>query len=1007
MATASIPGTATATVTLLFTDIEGSTRLLQTLGRRYADLLARHNHLLRSAIEANSGRLVDTAGDGLFAVFDSAHDAVSAAVAAQRALAAERWPDGVAPRVRMGVHTGEPIPVGDGWIGLDVHRAARISEAAAGGQILLSGATCALVGRNLPAGTRLRELGSHLLRDLHEPEHLFQLDIDGHRTDFPPIGSRTGGLFHFPAAPTPLIGREVERAAIARLLQRDDVRIVTLTGPGGTGKTRLALEVGRELAPAYEHGAWFVALAPLRDPELVGPTLARALELSENPSLPVLDHVALFLAQRHSLLVLDNFEHVTEAATFVAALLHRCPRLDMLVTSRGPLRIRSEHEYPVPPLATPDQVSGKDLEALAAYPAISLFVERARAARPGFELTVDNAVVIAEICTALEGLPLALELAAARLRLFSPQALLARLGRRLDLLQGGARDLPERHQALRRTIAWSYDLLEEPEQRLFRELAAFNGGCTLDAAEQLHRAVGGEEDVLALVASLIDRGLVRREEDERGETRLVMFETIREFGLEQLEQMNEAATVHAAHAALFLEFAERAAAALTGPDTRLWLGHLDAEHDNIRVAFDWAVAGGHTQVALRLGAAVWRFCVIHGHMNEGRNLLQRASAMPDARNHPAELARALYGLGTLTHEISDFLDARAPLEQALEIRRELGDRAGEAEALNALSWVAGMIGDLAIGEQFAQEAGRIHTELGDRRGHALALNNLGFIRLFRGEPRAAVREFEAGLRLRRDLRDARGIAFTQINLSLAHIALGDTEPVPALLDDSLATLTALRDTQLIAWNLNAQGSLAFALERPAPARTLLEECLRLWREVGNKFGAATSLSLLARVEALEERLDRLDALLAEAAGFWKQTGSRIGHWVACVAAAEARIVAGRIAHAARDGAEAVDGFRQLGDLVRLTDALIVAARIAAAAGEWTTSAGLLRAARLTRERTGAKSVPRQDRVERQVVDAIRQASGAEPDAGKDASLDSLLDGGLQLLVRLGRETAPA
>ncbi len=501
----SSEGLPTGTVTLLFSDIEGSTRLLQQMGARYADVLASCRHLLRAAFQEWKGYEVDTQGDGFFAAFARASDA-----------------------------SGEPSRTAEGYVGLDVHRAARIMGVGHGGQVLLSHTTHDLVEHSLPEGVSLRELGEHRLKDLQHPSRLFQLVIAGLPGDFPPLKTLDSHPNNLPVQLTRFIGRGQEVTAVQHLLHREGVRLVTLTGPGGTGKTRLGLQVAAELSGCFAEGVFFVNLAPISDPELVVPTIAQTLDIKETADQSLLDLVKAFLRERQVLLVLDNFEQVVSAAVQVAELLAACPKLKVVVTSRAVLHVRGEQEYAVPPLALPDPKRLPDLVALAQYEAVALFIQRAQAVKPEFQVTNANAPAVAEICTRLDGLPLAIELAAARSKVLPPQALLARLRQRLAVLTSEARDVPARQQTLRSTIEWSYQLLDAEEQRLFRQLCIFVGGCTLQAAEAVCVTPGDGDttrSVLDGVSSLIDKSLLRQSEQEGEEPRLVMLETIREYGL--------------------------------------------------------------------------------------------------------------------------------------------------------------------------------------------------------------------------------------------------------------------------------------------------------------------------------------------------------------------------------------------------------------------------------------------------------------------------------------------
>jgi predicted ATPase/class 3 adenylate cyclase len=585
----------TGTVTLFFTDIEGSTRLLQQLGEHYADVLATCRHLLREVFQQWNGHEVDAQGDAFFVAFARATDAVSAAVDMQRALAAYVWPDGVSVAVRIGLHTGEPSRTAEGYVGLDVHHAARVMSAGHGGQVLLYQTTCELVKHDLPEGVSLRDLGEHRLKDLQRPGHLYQLIIAGLPADFPPLKSLDTHHHNLPVQPTPLIGREQEVATVLVFLRREDVRLLTLTGPGGTGKTRLGLQVAAELSEAFPSGVYFVNLAPINDPAFVVPTLAHTLDVKEIAEQSLLDLLKGSLHWKHLLLLLDNFEQVVDAAVYVVELLATCPLLKVIVTSRAALHVRGEQEFAVPPLTVPDPKHLPDLVALSKYEAVALFIQRAQSVKSEFQVTNANAPAVAEICVRLDGLPLAIELAAARIKLLPPQALLARLGQRLAVLTSGARDVPERQQTLRNTIEWSYHLLDAAEQRLFRRLSVFIGGCTLEAIEAVCTTLDSNTAVVLVldgVGSLIDKSLLQQTEQEYGEPRFLMLETIREFGLECLMADGEEEVTRQAHASYYLRLSEQAEPELRGTQQALWLSRLEAEHVNFRSALGWALENG-------------------------------------------------------------------------------------------------------------------------------------------------------------------------------------------------------------------------------------------------------------------------------------------------------------------------------------------------------------------------------------------------------------------------------
>ncbi|CAA9576383.1 MAG: Transcriptional regulator, AfsR family, partial [uncultured Thermomicrobiales bacterium] len=633
----------TGTVVFLFTDVEGSTARWERDRPTMAAAVDRHLALLRQAVAAHGGVPFKTVGDAVQAAFPSAPRAVAAALDAQRALLAEDWSAVGGLPVRMALHAGEAAPDGRGdYLAPTLNRLARLLSTGHGGQVLLSQAVQQLARGALPEGAALRDLGEHRLRDLLEPERVFQLLHPELPEAFPPLRSLAGRPHNLPMQPTPFLGREREVAEVTGLLRRGEARLLTLAGPGGVGKTHLALAAAAELLDAFPDGAWFVDLAPLADPALVPTAVATALGLREAGGRPPADAAANHLRDKAALLVLDNWEHLLGAAPFVADLLAACPRLAVLATSRAPLRLRGEREHPVGPLALADPAA--DAAALAGSEAVALFVERARAVKPGFALDETNAVAVAGIVRRLDGLPLAIELAAARVRVLAPPALLARLDRALPLLTSGPRDAPARQRTLRDAIAWSHGLLSPDERDLFRRLAVFVGGFTLEATEAV-ADLGGELDALGGLEGLAEDSLLRPAEGPGGEPRFTMLATVREFAREQLEASGEAAVAHGRHAAFFTVLAESAAPELTGPDQGAWLARLEAEHDNLRAALVWA-EGHEPESCLRLAGALWRFWYARGHLAEGLRRLEAAVARADGR--PADAcARALLGAGVL------------------------------------------------------------------------------------------------------------------------------------------------------------------------------------------------------------------------------------------------------------------------------------------------------------------------------------------------------------------------
>jgi predicted ATPase/class 3 adenylate cyclase len=716
------------TVTFLFTDIEGSTALLQRVGESvYAEVLAEHHQLIRSALAAHTGREVDTQGDAFFAVFSSPRDCAGAVLQMQKAVQGHSWPAGASIRVRMGVHTGDATRTSAGLVGLDVHRAARIAAVAHGGQVVVSQAAATLLRDALPPGAALTDLGEHRLKDLGRAERIFQLHAAGLPAQFPPLRSlgNPALLNNLPSQPTRFIGRAAELAEIRTLL--DSSRLVTLAGAGGCGKTRLGLQIAAELLDGSGDGVWLVELAPVSDGDAVAGSIAAALRIPVQPDRSALDVLVDALAFQHILIVLDNCEHLLGAcAKTVDALLRRCPRVHVIATSREPLTIAGETVYRVPSLSLPDHPvdnADSDLAAAAGSDAVALLVDRAAA--QGVSLTLDgrDRPLEASVCRRLDGLPLAIELAASRLRSMSLQDLDDRLHDRFRLLTGGSRAGPARHQTLRATVDWSYSLLTPAEQAVLRRLPAFAGGFDLDAAE----AVCGFGDIEAsevaqILGSLADKSLVVTEHHEM-RARYRLLETIRDYAAEQVSSSEgEAAATAAAHCSHFLSLAEMAMSHRFGHERESWLARLDANEANLAIAVRYAAGNaGSTEVALRFAVALRHYWWSRSRLQDAAaEFLMPVLARPDAR---ADLGLFTAALITGSAIANDATEARRLAQQAVQVARSLGDDRLLCTCLGRLASAYTDAGDADAGRPCGLEAVERARQLGDNAVLAFSLSS--------------------------------------------------------------------------------------------------------------------------------------------------------------------------------------------------------------------------------------------------------------------------------------------
>ncbi len=813
-------------LTFLFTDIEASAQLWEQEPEAMERALARHDEIIVGAVESCGGRIFKTGGDSFCCIFASPEGGTAAAVAAQQALCGQVWEGGLELRVRMALHTGPAQQRGDDYFGPALNRVARLLACAHGGQTLLSQRTHELARRRAPRGVAFRDLGQHRLRDLPRPERIFQLLHPDLPQDFPPLRSLHGFAHNLPVQLTSFIGREREIAAVKGLLR--NTRLLSLTGVGGAGKTRLALQVAEDVLEDYREGVWFSELESLADPELVPHSVASALGVREEPGRGIVETLLDRLRPRHCLVILDNCEHVLRSCAELAdELLRGCPDLKILATSREGLGIAGETTHHVLSLTIPEAGDELTPGEMSGYEAVRLFVDRAQAHEPGFEVAESNAAAIAQICRRLDGIPLAIELAAARVRAMPPQQIADRLDDCFRLLTGGSRTALPRQQTLEALIDWSYDLLDERERTMLRRLSVFVGGWALEAAEAV--CSGGaidEPDVLDLLTSLVSKSVALYQTTDHG-ARYRLLEMIRQYARERLVDSGEATAVRDRHRGFFLQWAEESTDRLSGPEQAEWLERLDAEHDNLRAALEWCQRDqGGVRAELRLARALSRFWCTRGHLSEGRQRMAAALARASGEG-PSVRAGGLVSAAWLAKHHGDYSAAQALFEEALTVRRDSDHTRGTAGCLDGLGQVAFAQGDYSAARTLFEESLALCRELGDKGAIAAGLQSLGLVACLQGDSAGAEASLGESLSIWRDLGNERRVAQCLSDLGLVAFRRGHSPEAQTLQQESLAIRRDLGHTEGMAENLERLAQIRATRADAAGAA-------RLW-------GAAASL----------------------------------------------------------------------------------------------------------------------------------------------------------------------
>jgi predicted ATPase/class 3 adenylate cyclase len=852
-----MPDRPSGTVTFLFTDIEGSTKLWQQHPDAMPGALARHHALLNEAVATHGGYVFQIIGDAFCAAFSTATDGLGAALATQRALRDATWGETGAIRVRMALHTGAAevrageFTSGEYVSGLTLSRAARLLSAGHGEQILLSLPTAELVRDQLPSDVSLRDLDAHRLKDLIRPEHIYQVVVPDLRSEFLPLKTLDTHPNNLPIQLTSFIGREQEMARVKELLE--GARLLSLTGSGGAGKTRLSLQVAADLIDEFPDGVWFIELAPLTDPALIPQTVASLLGLREEAGRPVMTMLSDYLRAKSTLLLLDNCEHLIDAcAKFADTILHAAPKVKLLATSREALGIAGEAAYRVPSLSLPPvQLATSNFQTLTQYESVRLFIDRALAVQPDFSVTSANAPALAQICHRLDGIPLALELAAARVKSLSVEQIAARLDDRFRLLTGGSRTALPRQQTLRAAIDWSFSLLAEEERVLLRRLSVFAGGWTLEAAQAVCSCDPiCADDVLDLLARLVDKSLVIFEQRD-SEARFRMMETIRQYARDRLLESTEAETIRDRHLDFFMAFAEEVEPKLRGPEQMQWLDRLDLEHDNLRAALEWSLGAGRVEKGLRLGAALAWFWERRGYMSEGQAHLTAILCMAEGMADTSARARALHAAGRLAQRQGDLVPARQLLEQSHAMARTLGDKWTQMLSLHNLGNVLNdERGEIAMERSLHEESLNLARELGNDWGITWALMGLGHVAIRESDYTAARSYFEESLKIRRRLGDKWGIARSLNELGEIAQREGDYASAQKFYTESLTIHRELGHKSHEPRVLFNLGSTALSQNDYGRAQTLFVQCLRLSREQGRRTFMIGCLVCLAQVAAV-------------------------------------------------------------------------------------------------------------------------------------------------------------
>lgn len=975
------------TVTFMFTDIEGSTKLLQELGDEYEKVLRAHHKILRDSIKRHHGKEIDTAGDGFFIVFNKVRDAVNSAAEIQKNISRKKFVRGVSVNVRIGVHTGEALKARTGYVGIDVHRASRVAASGHGGQLLISESTKVLLGKYLPAGTSIKDLGEYLLKDLEKPEHLFQVDIIGLKNEFPPIKSTREKKDNLPARITKLIGRDKEIKELSGLILSKEVCLVTLTGPGGIGKTSLALTLGNFLVDKFKDGVYLTSLANVMDSGHVAAAISQAVGINENVSVSVEKSLIDFLKHREVLLIVDNFEHLMDASDVIGLIAEQCSFVKIIVTSRQVLNLRSETEYQVTELKYPVKHEHFNLQSASKFPAVRLFFDRAKSVDKSFRLTKKNLAAIPEICKYTGGLPLAIELAAAAIRMFDPETILSRLENKVSVLKSQKKDIEERHRTLENAISWSYDLLSEDEKNCFRWFSIFNGGMSLDAAQYILNGMNGRKlHADEIISDLISKSLLQKDREQNLEPRYFMIPALKTFARE-LIHAGEKHILKQHHADFFYGIAIQAKEKLQGPEMKTWIDKLQIEKSNIRSSLRYAVENGELKMGMEICTSIYKFWRIKRLTHEGLEIMEQFLHDAGSGNYPLVRAEALYSAGAMLQDMELFGRSLPYLQESYSIYQQHADDKGMLNNLICIAKAEASSLNTTKAIEIIDTCSQISEKLGDLGSAASSIANAAATYFYKGNYKQSAIFFEKAIVLREKIGDKRAMSLTLCNFSWINIHMGNFEEAERLLkraESLLKDLSILEDTnyyfRILTIYYIAKGEYEHAENELS--RIVFDDAEE----------SVYERSLLGHIKHLRKKFDESESMLNEGRKYYSDTYDSLGLAFVNTTLGYLLYDQGKFEYAGRLFREALELRIKGEDIDEISESLDSIASVMNHEGKHKDAALLLRHAEMMRERVGSIPFAYQMKRIRKDVKIIRNGGlGKFLTEGENLKLDALVE----------------